>query len=96
MRFAARYSSLILEMANLPEIPDALFKIAHRCGLSESFVKDTLETMGMFAALGLDSYEESLLACVAAVSPDRGIETEFDFEILSALQVLSKQKGSPT
>ncbi|CAG5110957.1 Oidioi.mRNA.OKI2018_I69.chr2.g5303.t1.cds [Oikopleura dioica] len=86
MRFAARYSSLILEMANLPEIPDALFKIAHRCGLSESFVKDTLETMGMFAALGLDSYEESLLASVAAVSPDRGIETEFDFEILSALQ----------
>ena len=65
----------------------ALFDIANRCGLSEEFVKDTFEVMGKFAALGLDSYEESLLACVAAVSPDRQIETNFDYEVLTALQV---------
>jgi len=87
MRFAARYSSTILGLKNLPEIPEALFEFASRCGLSKAFVCDTLNIMGEFAALGLDSYEESLLACVAAVSPDRQIETDFDYEVFKALQV---------
>jgi len=86
MRFAARYSSTILGLKNLPEIPEALFEFASRCGLSKAFVCDTLNIMGEFAALGLDSYEESLLACVAAVSPDRQIETDFDYEVFKALQ----------
>jgi hypothetical protein len=87
MRFAARYSSTILGVKNLPEIPEALFEFASRCGLSKAFVRDTLDIMGDFVALGLDSYEESLLACVAAVSPDRQIETDFDYEVFNALQV---------
>ena len=78
MRFATRYAH---------HLPPQLMSTLGGMGISSVAQQEVVRLIIEFNRLGLDSYEQSLMAAICATSADRGVTDKFDYAVLSATQV---------
>ena len=59
-----------------------------KSGLPDELINNMYGLIGRFIHMRPDNYETCLLAALVATSPDRGIQNQTDYKILSNIQVI--------
>ena len=83
IRFADRYKENLKVVFN-----DEIDKLLATIGFSNELRQTVTSLMLEFNMLELDPYECALVSALCATSPDRGIQEQYAYKVLSTTQVI--------